>query len=152
MQTSVSIQRRTSLPTYARRALDLRLTRPGLLLHSPECASSQIGVFSRLTNSYCLVALQGSENFYSAFESELARDIPVRALSANKYGIFSSYLRLFLYCLNLSKVAKVSFSEIVYALVSKSTFFADSICYVALLQVAAKRLRAAQRPFFGAAL
>jgi hypothetical protein len=26
--------------------------------------SNEIGVFSRLTNSYCLVALGGSENFY----------------------------------------------------------------------------------------
>ena len=34
-------------------------------------------MFARLTNSYCLVALQGSENFYSAFETELANQIPV---------------------------------------------------------------------------
>lgn len=26
--------------------------------------SNEIGVFARLTNSYCLVALGGSENFY----------------------------------------------------------------------------------------
>ena len=26
--------------------------------------SNEIGVFSRLTNSYCLVAIGGSENFY----------------------------------------------------------------------------------------
>ena len=61
--------------------------------------SSEIGVFSRLTNSYCLVALQGSENFYSAFESELVRDIPVihasiggtrivgRVCVGNKHGL-----------------------------------------------------------------
>ncbi len=48
------------------------------------CLKSQIGVFARLTNSYCLAALQGSENFYSAFESELARDIPVRAPPGHK--------------------------------------------------------------------
>ena len=30
-----------------------------------------------LTNSYCLVAIGGSENFYSVFESELADVIPV---------------------------------------------------------------------------
>jgi len=39
--------------------------------------SSEVGVFARLTNSYCLVAIGGSENFYSVFESELAKDIPV---------------------------------------------------------------------------
>ncbi|KAJ1540927.1 Eukaryotic translation initiation factor 6, partial [Nowakowskiella sp. JEL0078] len=39
--------------------------------------SNDIGVFSRLTNSYCLVAIGGSENFYSVFESELGDVIPV---------------------------------------------------------------------------
>eukprot|EP00444_Apocalathium_aciculiferum_P004953 CAMPEP_0183393076 /NCGR_PEP_ID=MMETSP0370-20130417/7689_1 /TAXON_ID=268820 /ORGANISM="Peridinium aciculiferum, Strain PAER-2" /LENGTH=240 /DNA_ID=CAMNT_0025573213 /DNA_START=86 /DNA_END=808 /DNA_ORIENTATION=+ len=40
-------------------------------------SSSEVGVFSRLTNSYCLVALGGSENFYSVFEAELSKHIPV---------------------------------------------------------------------------
>eukprot|EP00696_Hemimastix_kukwesjijk_P013970 gnl/Hemi2/27846_TR9197_c0_g1_i1.p1 gnl/Hemi2/27846_TR9197_c0_g1~~gnl/Hemi2/27846_TR9197_c0_g1_i1.p1 ORF type:complete len:245 (-),score=107.88 gnl/Hemi2/27846_TR9197_c0_g1_i1:243-977(-) len=39
--------------------------------------SSDIGVFATLTNSYCLVALGGSQNFYSVFEAELAQHIPV---------------------------------------------------------------------------
>ncbi|RKP21586.1 eukaryotic translation initiation factor 6 [Rozella allomycis CSF55] len=39
--------------------------------------SNDVGVFSKLTNSYCLVAIGGSENFYSAFESELYNTIPV---------------------------------------------------------------------------
>ncbi|PVU98385.1 hypothetical protein BB559_001618 [Furculomyces boomerangus] len=39
--------------------------------------NNEIGVFSKLTNSYCLVALGGSENFYSVFESELGDVIPV---------------------------------------------------------------------------
>ena len=39
--------------------------------------SSDIGVFSKLTNSYCLAAIQGSTNFYSAFESELGDVIPI---------------------------------------------------------------------------
>ncbi|CAJ0745713.1 22765_t:CDS:2 [Entrophospora sp. SA101] len=39
--------------------------------------SNEIGVFSRLTNTYCLVAIGGSENFYSVFESELGDVIPV---------------------------------------------------------------------------
>ncbi|CAD7705033.1 unnamed protein product [Ostreobium quekettii] len=39
--------------------------------------SSDIGVFAKLTNAYCLVAVGGSENFYSVFESELADHIPV---------------------------------------------------------------------------
>jgi len=40
-------------------------------------SSNEIGVFCKLTNKYCLVALGGSENFYSTFETELADTIPV---------------------------------------------------------------------------
>lgn len=39
--------------------------------------NNEIGVFSKLTNTYCLVAIGGSENFYSVFEGELADVIPV---------------------------------------------------------------------------
>lgn len=39
--------------------------------------NNEIGVFSKLTNSYCLVAIGGSENFYSVFEAEFAEIIPV---------------------------------------------------------------------------
>jgi len=39
--------------------------------------SNEIGVFAQLTNAYCLVAIGGSENFYSVFEGELANEIPV---------------------------------------------------------------------------
>jgi len=39
--------------------------------------SSEVGVFARITNAYALVALQGSENFYAQFESELEGRIPV---------------------------------------------------------------------------
>lgn len=39
--------------------------------------SNEIGVFSNVTNSYCLVCVGGSENFYSNFEAELADHIPV---------------------------------------------------------------------------
>lgn len=39
--------------------------------------SNEVGVFSKLTNSYCLVAVGGSENFYSAFEAELGDVIPI---------------------------------------------------------------------------
>eukprot|EP00252_Welwitschia_mirabilis_P025781 TRINITY_DN81_c0_g1_i5.p1 TRINITY_DN81_c0_g1~~TRINITY_DN81_c0_g1_i5.p1 ORF type:complete len:246 (+),score=44.99 TRINITY_DN81_c0_g1_i5:268-1005(+) len=38
---------------------------------------NEVGVFSKLTNKYCLVAIGGSENFYSTFEAELADVIPV---------------------------------------------------------------------------
>ncbi|RZB61967.1 Eukaryotic translation initiation factor 6-2, partial [Glycine soja] len=37
----------------------------------------EVGVFSKLTNAYCLVAIGGSESFYSVFEAELAGVIPV---------------------------------------------------------------------------
>lgn len=40
-------------------------------------SSNDVGVFAQLTNSYCLTALGGSQNFYSVFESELADHIPV---------------------------------------------------------------------------
>ncbi|KAF6005295.1 eukaryotic translation initiation factor 6 [Cyanidiococcus yangmingshanensis] len=39
--------------------------------------NNDIGCFARLTNAYCLVAVGGSEAFYSAFEAELADHIPV---------------------------------------------------------------------------
>jgi len=39
--------------------------------------SSDVGVFAKLTNSYCLTALGGSTNFYSVFESELGDVIPI---------------------------------------------------------------------------
>ena len=34
-------------------------------------------ITSKLTNAYCLVAIGGSENFYSAFQDELSEVIPV---------------------------------------------------------------------------
>nr|KAF6422728.1 hypothetical protein HJG63_008555 [Rousettus aegyptiacus] len=37
----------------------------------------EVGCFAKLTNTYCLVAIGGSENFYSVFEGELAETIPV---------------------------------------------------------------------------
>ncbi|KAL2325222.1 hypothetical protein Fmac_024280 [Flemingia macrophylla] len=37
----------------------------------------EVGAYSKLTNAYCLVAIGGSENFFSAFEGELADVIPV---------------------------------------------------------------------------
>ena len=39
--------------------------------------SSDIGVFCKLTNSYCLVASGGSENFYSEFEQTFSAHVPV---------------------------------------------------------------------------
>ena len=39
--------------------------------------SNDVGVFSKLTNSYCLVALGSADNFYSTFEGELRDIIPV---------------------------------------------------------------------------
>jgi len=48
-----------------------------MAVHAQFENSSDIGVFSKLTNSYCLVAVGGSMNFYSAFESELGDVIPI---------------------------------------------------------------------------
>eukprot|EP00042_Codosiga_hollandica_P035079 m.256567 g.256567 ORF g.256567 m.256567 type:complete len:205 (-) comp54558_c0_seq2:466-1080(-) len=39
--------------------------------------SHDVGVFSRLTNSYCLVTQGSSTNFYSVFQAELSEMIPV---------------------------------------------------------------------------
>jgi len=39
--------------------------------------SNEIGVFATLTNSYALVALGASQNFYSTFEAELQDVIPI---------------------------------------------------------------------------
>mmetsp|Transcript_27170 Transcript_27170/g.65381 ORF Transcript_27170/g.65381 Transcript_27170/m.65381 type:complete len:246 (-) Transcript_27170:196-933(-) len=40
-------------------------------------SSHEIGVWARLTNSYCVVAHQGSEKFYSDFQKQLRKHIPV---------------------------------------------------------------------------
>jgi len=39
--------------------------------------NNEVGVFSKLTNAFCIVALGGAENFYSVFEADLADHIPV---------------------------------------------------------------------------
>jgi len=39
--------------------------------------SNEIGVYAKLTNTYCMVGVGGSENFYSVFEGELSDTIPV---------------------------------------------------------------------------
>ncbi|KAL4597175.1 hypothetical protein ACB092_12G215900 [Castanea dentata] len=62
-----------------------------------------VGVYSKLTNAYCLVAIDASENFYSAYEAELADVIPVvktsiagtsiigRLCAGNKNGLLLPY-------------------------------------------------------------
>lgn len=62
-------------------------------------SSSEVGVFSRLTNSYCLVAVGAAESFYSVFEAELSKHIPVvhstiggtrivgRVCAGNRHGL-----------------------------------------------------------------
>jgi len=61
--------------------------------------SNEVGVFARLTNAYCIVALSSSENFYSVFEGELSKHIPVvhasiggtriigRVTAGNRHGL-----------------------------------------------------------------
>ena len=39
--------------------------------------SNEIGVFTMLTNKYCLTTDGGAESFYSVLEGELSSDIPV---------------------------------------------------------------------------
>ncbi|XP_059153313.1 eukaryotic translation initiation factor 6-like [Physella acuta] len=38
--------------------------------------NNEVGVFAKLTNSYCLVGMGGSEHFYSVFEGEIGDTIP----------------------------------------------------------------------------
>lgn len=61
--------------------------------------NNEIGVFSKLTGRYCMVAIGGSENFYSIFEGSLSDHIPVvhssiagcriigRLTAGNKHGL-----------------------------------------------------------------
>eukprot|EP01063_Lacrimia_lanifica_P027545 TRINITY_DN3883_c0_g1_i1.p1 TRINITY_DN3883_c0_g1~~TRINITY_DN3883_c0_g1_i1.p1 ORF type:complete len:248 (+),score=101.15 TRINITY_DN3883_c0_g1_i1:55-798(+) len=44
-------------------------------------SSDDVGVFCKLTNAYCLVAIGASANFYSVFEQELGGHIPVVPVS-----------------------------------------------------------------------
>ena len=57
--------------------------------------SCDVGVFSKLTNAYCLVAIGGSESFYRLFIpfSFLFNNNAFR-ISANKHDIFAVHLRL----------------------------------------------------------
>jgi len=52
--------------------------------------SSDIGVFSVLTNSYCLVGQGNSSNFFSVFESELSEYIPCIYATINGCRIIGS--------------------------------------------------------------
>lgn len=54
--------------------------------------NNEVGVFSKLTNSYCLVAIGGSENFYSVFEGELSETIPVIHTSVGGCRIIGSLI------------------------------------------------------------
>lgn len=40
-------------------------------------SSSEVGAFSILTNTYCLVGCNMTENFFSSFQKELEPHIPV---------------------------------------------------------------------------
>jgi len=70
-----------------------------MILRTRFEASDDVGVFCKLTNSYCLVATGASQHFYSVFEAELASHIPVvhcsigdarvigRLVVGNKHGL-----------------------------------------------------------------
>ena len=50
--------------------------------------SSEVGVFVKLTNKFCLVsAAGGSDNFYSVFYEELSAHMPVIACSVGQTKI-----------------------------------------------------------------
>jgi translation initiation factor 6 (eIF-6) len=56
--------------------LSLLLVFVAQLLTKPT-KTCRVGVFSTLTNSYALIAIGASENFYSIFEAELQDVIPI---------------------------------------------------------------------------
>ena len=66
--------------------------------------SNEVGVFAKLTNAYCLVALGGSQNFYSVFESELSDHIPVVQCSVAGVRIIGR-LVVGLSCSSVSKIS-----------------------------------------------
>ncbi|KAL5066419.1 hypothetical protein RYX36_028156 [Vicia faba] len=53
-----------------------------------------IGAFSKLTNAYCMVAIGGSEGFYSVFESELSGVILVTTKMAHKLSLHFNHTSL----------------------------------------------------------
>eukprot|EP00294_Goniomonas_avonlea_P002035 CAMPEP_0114555230 /NCGR_PEP_ID=MMETSP0114-20121206/8639_1 /TAXON_ID=31324 /ORGANISM="Goniomonas sp, Strain m" /LENGTH=286 /DNA_ID=CAMNT_0001740343 /DNA_START=42 /DNA_END=903 /DNA_ORIENTATION=+ len=57
--------------------------------------SNEVGVFSKLTNAYCLVATGGSENFYS--NPDLTMATRVQFENSNEVGVFSKLTNA--YCL-----------------------------------------------------
>lgn len=68
---------RDSVPTRPRHCLEDVRPLPTMALRANYESSSDIGVFAKLTNSYCITALGNSQNFFSVFEGELAEHIPV---------------------------------------------------------------------------
>ena len=58
--------------------------------------SCDVGVFSKLTNAYCLVAIGGSESFYRLFIPFYLFNLNNNAfrISANKADLFAAHLRL----------------------------------------------------------
>merc|ERR1712168_768195 len=55
----------------------------GMALRANFENSNEVGVFSKLTNKYCLVGIGANENFYSTFEAELSDVTPVVHTSIN---------------------------------------------------------------------
>merc|ERR1712168_311281 len=55
----------------------------GMALRANFENSNEVGVFSKLTNKYCLVGVGANENFYSTFEAELSDVMPVVHTSIN---------------------------------------------------------------------
>lgn len=76
LQNQTSRSRNHGGPSTSTQHCQSSLLLPLLILVQFE-NSNEVGVFANLTNSYCLVAIGASENFYSIFESELADLIPI---------------------------------------------------------------------------
>merc|ERR1712004_822997 len=53
----------------------LTITMAVVRTHFENC--NEVGVFSKLTNAYCLIGIGRSANFFAAFESELDEVVPV---------------------------------------------------------------------------
>ena len=60
---------------FEKQRILLTITMAVVRTHFENC--NEVGVFSKLTNAYCLIGIGRSANFFAAFESELDEVVPV---------------------------------------------------------------------------
>ena len=88
--------------------------------------NNEVGVFSLLTNTYCLIAIGGSENFYSVFEGELSEVIPVVHTSIAGCRIIGNFTNICVFWPILYPRISVVDNKNVYPL-NLFSFYKDSL-------------------------